>query len=83
MKLEIYVGKTNINGPVATCEKSDLLGTLLSTEVHEAIAQSLIVVRVLNEDGEELAREWYDAATAHEEGKDWESRAETLAEKLA
>jgi hypothetical protein len=83
MQLEIYIGKSNINGPVATCAKSDLLDTLRDTEVCDAIKQSLCVVRVLSEEGEELASEWYDAATDHEEGQDWDSLSEALAAKVA
>jgi len=82
MQLEIYVGKSNINGPVATCAKTDLLDTLRDTEVRDAIKQSLCIVRVLSEDGEELASEWYDAATDHEDGQDWDSLAELLAAKV-
>lgn len=83
MKLEIYVGKTNSNGPVATCEKSDLLETLRGRDVCDAIMQSLCVIRVLTEDGEELASEWYDAATAHEPGQDWNAISESLTAKVA
>lgn len=81
MKLEIYVGKSNIS-PVATCEKAELLDTLRDTEVVDAIRQSLSVVRVLSADGDELASVWYDAATAHNEGQDWESLSESLAETI-
>lgn len=83
MQLEIYVGKSNINGPVATCKKAELLDTLRATEVRDAIKQSLCIVRVLSEDGEELASEWYDAATVHEGGRDWDSLAESIAAKVA
>ena len=78
MKLEIYVGKSNLN-PAATCEKSDLLAALRGTEIRDAIMQSLCIVRVLSEDGDVLASSWYDAATVHEDGQDWDSLSATLA----
>lgn len=83
MQLEIYVGKSNIDGPVAICAKSDLLDTLRDSEVRDAIMQSLCIVRVLSEDGGELASQWYDAATEHEEGQDWDTFSESLAAKIA
>ncbi len=82
MKLKIYVGKSNLS-PVATCEKEELLDTLRDIEVVDSIRQSVSVVRVLSADGDELASVWYDEATAHEEGMDWDSLSESLAEKVA
>lgn len=83
MELKIYVGKSNVRGPLATCAKAHLLDTLTGSGVREAISQSLTVVRILDAEGNELAREWYDAATEHEDGNDWISIAERLASSVA
>lgn len=80
MNLEIQIGKSR--NTTFACTADTLLDTLLSWEVKDAVAQSLTVVRVANAENREaddLAEEWYDAATDHEDGSDWESVAERLA----
>lgn len=39
--------------------------------------------RFLDTEGNELAEEWYDAATEHEEGNDWPAIAGRLAASIA
>lgn len=84
MKLEIQIGKSrSVTFP---CTEANLLDTLLGWEVKDAVAQSLTVVRIADatdSEAADLAEEWYDASTEHEEGNDWESIAERLATSAA
>ena len=81
MKVEIRLGKSH--HATATCTTTNLLDALLSDEVRQEIAQSLIKVRVITVDADgddtELATAWFDESIAHEAGKDWDSIAEDLA----
>ena len=79
MKLEIYVGSNSTSARhVASCDSNDLLDALTSREVFNEIRDALTVVRVRDAEWKELASEWYDAGTAHEEGNDWPTIAERL-----